>query len=80
MAVKLREIYRSAPNGDAWYLARDTDSGSVFVRHMPNHSSGGQSADIELGAFLVGMRDSAERRELLRLIGSLVSLFASISE
>lgn len=72
MALKLREIYRGGPNGDTCYLARDTDSGAVFVRYMSNQCSGGQSADIELGAFLVGTRDSAERRELLRLIGSLV--------
>lgn len=54
MSIKLREIYRSAPDGDVWYLARDTDSGNVFVRHKPNKSSGGQSADFALGAFLVG--------------------------
>jgi hypothetical protein len=70
--LKLREIYRSAPDGDAWYLARDTDSGNVFVRHLPNKSSGGQSADFALGAFLVGMQESPEKRELLRLIGTLV--------
>jgi hypothetical protein len=72
MLVKLREIYRSAPAGDTWYLARDIDSGNAFVRHMPNKSSGGQSADFALGAFLVGTQDSPEKRELLRLIGTLV--------
>jgi len=72
MAVKLRDIYRSAPGGDGWFLARDTDTGDVFVRHIPNQSSGGQSADIEIGAFLVSVGDSPERRELLKLIGSLV--------
>jgi hypothetical protein len=72
MSIKLREIYRSAPNGDRWYLARDTDSGNVFVRHTPNESSGGQAADFALGAFLVGIQESPEKRELLRLIGTLV--------
>jgi hypothetical protein len=54
MGIQTREIYRSAPNGDRWLLAHDIDSGRVFVRHEPNVSSGGHSADIELGAFLVG--------------------------
>ena len=45
-----REIYRS-PNGDRWLLARDPDIGRVFVRHEPNLPSGGQVADIEIGAF-----------------------------
>ncbi len=51
MAVRTREIYRSA-NGDRWLLARDPDTGRVFVRHEPNLPSGGQGADIEIGAFL----------------------------
>lgn len=72
MAVKLREFYRSGPNGDAWYLARDTDSGEVFVRHMPNQSSGGQSADVDIGSFLSNSKESIEKRELLRIIGTLV--------
>ena len=49
-AVRTREIYRSS-NGDRWLLARDPDSGRVFVRHEPNLPSGGQVADIEIGAF-----------------------------
>ena len=71
MSIKLREVYRSAPNGDVWYLARNTDSGAAFVRHVPNKSSGGQAADIDLGAFLA-MQDSPEKQKLLRLIGTLV--------
>ena len=51
-AVRTREIYRS-PNGDRWLLARDPDFGRVFVRHEPNLPSGGQVADIEIGAFLI---------------------------
>ena len=39
MAVRTREIYRSA-NGDRWLLARDPDTGRVFVRHEPNLPSG----------------------------------------
>jgi hypothetical protein len=72
MAVRTREIYRSAPNGDGWMLACDTDSGRVFVRHEPNVSSGGQVADIEIGAFLIAAGDSPEKQALLRLIRTLV--------
>jgi hypothetical protein len=44
----------------------------VFVRHEPNLPSGGQVADIEIGAFLVAAGDGPEKQELLRLIGTLV--------
>ena len=69
MALRTREIYRSAPNGDRWLLAHDPDSGRVYVRHEPNIPSGGQVADIEVGAFLIGTGSSSpEKQELLRLI------------
>jgi hypothetical protein len=61
-AVRTREIYRS-PNGDRWLLARDPDIGRVFVRHEPNLPSGGQVADVELGAFLIaGWQRTREAR------------------
>jgi hypothetical protein len=69
VAVRSREIYRS-PNGDRWLLALDT--GRVFVRHEPNLPSGGQVADIEIGAFLIAAGNGPEKQELLRLIGTLV--------
>jgi hypothetical protein len=72
MAIQFREIYRSAPNGDRWLLARNTETGRVFVRHEPNLPSGGQPADIEVGAFLVAVGNGPEKQELLRLIGTLV--------
>jgi len=72
MTIRLKEIYRSAPGGERWLLARDTDSGRVFVRHEPNLSSGGQVADIEIGAFLIGTGSRPEKQELLRLTGTLV--------
>ena len=72
MAIQTKEIYRSAPNGDRWLLAHDTDSGRVFVQHEPNISSGGQRTDIELGAFLVGSGNGPEKQQLLRLIAKLV--------
>ncbi len=69
MAVRTREIYRSA-NGDRWLLARDPDTGRVFVRHEPNLPSGGPVAEIEIGTFLIVA--GPEKQELLRLLGTLV--------
>jgi hypothetical protein len=63
-----RQLYRS-PNGDTWFLARDPETGSAFVRHQANAPSGGQVTDIELGAFLGGP-GSPEHEALLRLIGA----------
>jgi hypothetical protein len=71
MTLRTREIYHSA-NGDRWLLARDPDTGRVFVRHEPNLPSGGQVADIDIGAFLIGAGSGPEKQELLRLIGTLV--------
>jgi hypothetical protein len=71
MTVRTREIYPSA-NGDRWLLARDPDTGRVFVRHEPNLPSGGQVADIEIGTFRIGAGHGPEKQELLRLIGTLV--------
>jgi len=45
-----RELYRSS-NGDRWLLVRAAVDGEVFVRHMPNAASGGQSSDIDIGDF-----------------------------
>ena len=66
-----RQLYRSE-NGDRWSLARDHDSGRVFVRHRPNLPSGGQVSDTRLGEFLVQGGLVPEKQELLRLIGTLV--------
>jgi hypothetical protein len=71
VAVRTRAMYLSA-NGDRWLLACDPDTGRVFVRHEPNLPSGGQVADIEIGAFLIGSGHGPEKQELLRLIGTLV--------
>jgi hypothetical protein len=72
VAIRFKEIYRSAPNGDRWLLAFDTEADRVFVRHEPNFSSGGQSADIEIGDFLSAAGNGPEKQQLLRLIGTLV--------
>jgi hypothetical protein len=41
MSTFKRELYRS-PNGDRWFLARHSETGSPFVRHEANIPSGGQ--------------------------------------
>ena len=71
MAIRTREIYRSAPSGDRWLLALDPDTGRVFVRREPNLPSGGQVADFDIGAFLIAAGNGPEKQELLRLIGTL---------
>jgi hypothetical protein len=71
VAPRTRPIYVSA-NGDRWLLAVDPDNGRVFVRHEPNLPSGGQVADIEIGAFLTAAGSGPEKQELLRLIATLV--------
>src|SRR5262249_44475303 len=62
-----------------WYLARDVDSGRVFVRHEPNIPSGGTAEQIELGAFLGQSGHGPEHRELLRLIETLVERDRSLA-
>jgi hypothetical protein len=66
-----RELY-SSPNGDRWLLAREPESGRVFVRHIPNEPSGGKTTDIEIGAFLCERSYGPQHMELLRLIGTLI--------
>jgi len=71
MAIQTRKLYHSA-NGDRWLLARDNESGEVFIMHYPNPSSGGQSTPIEIETFLSRGGRGPEHQELLRLIGTLV--------
>lgn len=65
-----RELYRSS-NGDAWFLARESD-GRVFVVHEPNAPSGGRVSQIELGVFLREGANGPEHQALRHLIGTLV--------
>jgi hypothetical protein len=65
---RMEQLYRSQ-NGDTWFLARDPTTGSAFVRHQANASSGGQVTDIEIDEFLGGPQNP-ERDALLRVIGA----------
>ena len=40
MPIEERTLYASG-NGVRWSFARDTETGTVFVRHRPNQASGG---------------------------------------
>jgi hypothetical protein len=66
----MEQLYRS-PNGDTWFLARDPMTGSAFVRHRANASSGGQVTDVEIDEFL-SEPQSPERDALLRVIGAFI--------
>jgi hypothetical protein len=65
---EMAQLYRSQ-NGDTWFLARDPTTGSAFVRHKVNASSGGQVTDVEIDEFLGGPQNP-ERDALLRVIGA----------
>ena len=71
MTIQSRVLHTSE-NGDRWSLARDTQTGRVFIRHEANLASGGHVSDTELSAFLGQSGLGPEKQELLRLIGSLV--------
>jgi hypothetical protein len=71
VATLTRTLYLSS-NGDRWLLARETDSGRVFVRHQANLPSGGRVTDLDVGAFLAAGPPGPQHQELLRLIGTLV--------
>jgi hypothetical protein len=71
MATLTRILYLSS-NGDRWLLARETESGRVFVRHEANLPSGGRVTDLDVGAFLAEAPPGSQHQELLRLIGTLV--------
>ena len=71
MPAQKRELY-SSPNGDSWYLAREPETGRLFVRHEANIPSGGHVTDLDIGAFLSGGCGHPEHQALLHLIGTLV--------
>jgi hypothetical protein len=71
MTTRKRELYHSS-NGDRWFLARDTESGDVFIRHEANLASGGRGTHLDLGTFLSQGGYGPEHQELVRLIGTLV--------
>jgi hypothetical protein len=69
-ADQTRLIY-SSPNGDDWFLCCEGASGSVYVKHRANASSGGHETDLDIGDFLNRGPRNPEHEALLRLIGTL---------
>ena len=70
MKATERAFYTSE-NGDVWLLVRDSD-GAMSVTHRPNVASGGVGHTIELGAFLMNERHTAQNRVLQALIATLL--------
>jgi hypothetical protein len=73
VVVRTIEFYRS-PNGERW-LGGCSPAILQTVGCLSGMSpicSGGQVADVEIGAFLIPAGNGPEKQELLRLIGTLV--------
>ena len=67
MAISVEDFYRSS-NGDRWQLICDAASGRSFVRHEPNLSSGGRTADTDVEEFLNRTGSSPENLALRALL------------
>ena len=72
MSIEIRELYSSA-NGDRWFIAHESITGRVFIKHEANVLSGGQVTDIDVGEFLRRGGQGPEHQALLRLIGTFVT-------
>ncbi|MFK0161907.1 hypothetical protein [Rhizobium sp. NPDC090279] len=74
MTVMKRQFYKNhKPNGDEYmfHLARDTESGEVFVIRQADYMvDGGNETNMTLYEFLAG--GGNRQNALLQLIGSLV--------
>ncbi|GEP00009.1 hypothetical protein [Methylobacterium haplocladii] len=68
----VRTPIHASSNGDRWFLCHGGDPADVFVFHEPNEASGGTATRIGIVDFLSTDLGSPERRELLRMIGTLV--------
>ena len=74
MTVVKRQFYKNhKPNGDEYmfHLARDSESGEVFVIRQADYMvDGGSETNMTLYEFLAG--GGNRQNDLLQLIGSLV--------
>ncbi|GJE55236.1 MULTISPECIES: hypothetical protein [Methylobacterium] len=68
----VRTLIHASSNGDRWFLCHGDDPTDVFVFHEPNGPSGGTPTRIGILEFLSTDLGSPERRDLLRMIGTLV--------
>lgn len=67
MSLIAESIYKSS-NGDRWTLVRDTESGHMVVRHLPNRASGGRESETDVEAFLTLGGSGPEHAALRRLL------------
>lgn len=64
-----RQLYAS-PNGDIWSVGRD-DAGRLWVRHVPNNSSGGQTSLVDVVTFLAQLENyGPQHNALVQLLAS----------
>jgi hypothetical protein len=70
MAIRTREFTAASQWGPVVACLRCRYRSGIR-RHEPNLSSGGEVANIEIGAFLIAAGNGPEKQELLRLIGEL---------
>ena len=71
MSVQKRELYSSS-NGDKWFLSGDPATGTVFVRHEANVSSGGHVTEMDIATFLSSGQRNPEHQALLKLLATLL--------
>jgi hypothetical protein len=71
MSVQKRELYSSS-NGDKWFLSGDPATGTVFVRHEANVSSGGHVTEMDIATFLSSGQRNPGHQALLKLLGTLL--------
>jgi hypothetical protein len=61
-------IFYSSSNGDRWLLLHNVETGSYLVRYEPNISSGGQTREMPVSAFLAGSGTSPQAEALRTLL------------
>jgi hypothetical protein len=70
MVIERTQLYGS-PGDDSWYLAREPESGMVFIQHQASSRSGGKITDFEVSEFLNDVPPGPQQQEFIRLLNSL---------
>lgn len=75
MGVRRRLFHHHDRNGDEdwYYLARDADTGGVWIEHKWDYRGPDSGSDkIAVGVFLTASAQGTKQDRLLNLIGTLV--------
>jgi hypothetical protein len=67
MDVQVHDVYSSS-NGDRWQLLRNSWTGQIRVRHVPNTSSGGRPREMAVDDFLRVDGSGPEFTEIRRVL------------